>query len=67
MAAKPDHARFVAETRMVPGRAEFSAWLAAQSAAETHTALYNRDPVGREIAAGRAQVWREVELLFASR
>jgi hypothetical protein len=46
------------------GRPEFEKWLAAQADAETRTALYSRDPANREIAAGRAQVWLEIQSLF---
>jgi hypothetical protein len=59
--------RFVAETRLTMGRADFELWLAGQVDVETQTALYNRDPANREIAAGRAQVWREIQALFHSK
>jgi hypothetical protein len=66
MSQKPaTPARFVAETRLSMGRQEFEVWLAGQVDAETRVALYNRDPQGREIAAGRAQVWLELQNLFA--
>lgn len=63
--AKPDPNRFVAETRLVQGRAEFVAWVNAQADEEIRVALYNRDPDNRSLAAGRAQVWREFQTLFA--
>ena len=49
------------------GRLDFELWLETQRAIETHTALYNRDPTNREIAAGRAQVWTELQALFRSK
>lgn len=62
----PDPRRFVTETRLTMGRHEFEAWVSAQVQAETRIALYNRDPANREIAAGRAQVWSELQSLFTT-
>lgn len=67
MSTPPDPKRFLLETRLSIGRHDFEAWLAAQTETETHTALYNRDPSNREIAAGRAQVWKELQALFRSK
>lgn len=61
----PEPNRFVAETRLTQGRAEFNAWLAEQVDKETRTALYSRDTEARSVAAGRAQVWLEFQALFA--
>lgn len=60
----PEAARYLRESRLSPGRQAFERWLTEQVEAETHTALYSREPMGREIAAGRAQAWRELKILF---
>lgn len=61
----PEALRFLAESRISPGRQAFERWLASQVENEVHTALYSREPMGREIAAGRAQAWMEIKSLFA--
>lgn len=66
MSLPPAPHRFIAETRLSMGRPEFDQWLASQAAVETRTALYSREAQGREIAAGRAQVWLELKDLFTS-
>lgn len=61
---KSDPTRFLKETRLSNGRVEFERYIDEQLALETRTAIYGALAPNREIAAGRAQVWLEIQSLF---
>lgn len=63
----PAYLRFVRESRLTSGRADFEAWVKAQADEAVRISVYGSDPTSREVNSGRAQVWLEIQKVFQSK